>query len=598
MKKILIYEQAEHFRNDIESRLFLNGPDNAEIILGVNFDHMYDEIENINPDEVLINAEILETRPNWNLNIPVKCYAKKEEDLLLADDCKIPCYGVVKNTSELFQAIKSEKIMKITNDEKSENKEASMNHKPNDVQNNKNKNQNNKNRNNQNKQNNNNRNGQNNRNANTQNNQNNTQSNPNQPFDMNQMPNLSQEQMQQMMMQIFMMNMQQGNMQQNGMNPMSNTNNDADIPSENTQNNTLKKEQTILDDEEDALPSKKKEENKSVKEKLDEARRKKEEEEFAKTEAIRKNQKKLAEREVESDLGNVKKPAKVVTVYSAKGGVGKTTISCELATFLALTSHGRGKFRVCIVDYNIDFGDVLNTLSFDPEKGCMSYWASEIQSELDLGKDPEDIQFTKERISVYLQKNETDGLYALLAPFTNEDSMNITDVQLKIMLDNLIHNCDFDFVICDTGNNTRDSSVIALEKADEVLLVLTQDVNTANCNNGFLSTMNKIDFDMNKIRLVINKAQPAKTVAISTEELEEAFINPNTNSVYPCVAKINHDNEVKHMNNLGKPLVYDSSSGFTKSIGVIASEIIGEEFVLGKPEKKSFFSKFFGKKEK
>ena len=114
---------------------------------------------------------------------------------------------------------------------------------------------------------------------------------------------------------------------------------------------------------------------------------------------------------------------------------------------------------------------------------------------------------------------------------------------------------------------------------------MTQDVNTANCNNGFLSTMSKIGFDLNKIRLVINKAQPAKMVAISTDELVEAFINPLTNDQYPCVGKIKYDNEVKHMNNLGKPLVYNSSSDFTKSIGAIASEVIGEEFTLGVPEK-------------
>ena len=249
-------------------------------------------------------------------------------------------------------------------------------------------------------------------------------------------------------------------------------------------------------------------------------------------------------------------------------------------------------------DFNIDFGDVLNTLSYSAEKACMSYWAADIQSQLDLGKRPEEITYTEDQISVYLQQNEKDGLFALLAPFTNEDSMEITEDQIEIMLDNLIKNGGFDFVVCDTGNNTRDSSIISLEKADEVLLVMTQDVNTANCNNGFLSTMSKIGFDLNKIRLVINKAQPAKMVAISTDELVEAFINPLTNDQYPCVGKIKYDNEVKHMNNLGKPLVYNSSSDFTKSIGAIASEVIGEEFTLGVPEKRGLFGKLFGKKKK
>ena len=42
-------------------------------------------------------------------------------------------------------------------------------------------------------------------------------------------------------------------------------------------------------------------------------------------------------------------------------GVGKTTLSCELATYLALTSNGRNRYKVCIADFNIDFGDVKNS---------------------------------------------------------------------------------------------------------------------------------------------------------------------------------------------------------------------------------------------
>ena len=176
--------------------------------------------------------------------------------------------------------------------------------------------------------------------------------------------------------------------------------------------------------------------------------------------------------------------------------------------------------------------------------------------------------------------------------------MDITSTQITIMLDNLIRFGDFDFVICDTGNNTRDSSIISIERADEVLLVMTQDVNTANCNNSFLSTIHKVGFDMNKFRLVINKVRPAKEVAISAEELVEAFVNPFTGKNYPCLAKIDDDNNVKQANNLGEPLVYQSSHSFTKKIALIAKEVIGDTFVLSQPEKKGFFQRFKKKKNK
>ena len=91
----------------------------------------------------------------------------------------------------------------------------------------------------------------------------------------------------------------------------------------------------------------------------------------------------MLDKQISQEVGDTKKRAKIITVYSAKGGVGKTTISCELASYLALTEHGRDKFKVCIVDYNIDFGDVMGTLLYNPNKACMTLWADEIRGQLE-----------------------------------------------------------------------------------------------------------------------------------------------------------------------------------------------------------------------
>lgn len=306
----------------------------------------------------------------------------------------------------------------------------------------------------------------------------------------------------------------------------------------------------------------------------------------------------LAEREFETDMGNLGKKAQCITVYSAKGGVGKTTLSCEVATFLALTAHNRGKYKVCIADFNIDFGDVMNTLNFDPHGATMTTWAEDIKSRLERGEKPEEITYTKERIMLWLQKNERDGLYALLAPTSNIDSQSIPTEAINIMIDNLLNNCGFDFVVCDTGNNTRDSSFIALENADVVLMILTQTVNAANCNNSFLMTAERLDFDMSKIKLVINKIRPTKAVGISPEELEDAFVNPRTGKPYKfeTLAKIKESDDVTNSGNLGTPLVYDSTHEFTKSIGEIVRKLIGEQTVLEEPKKPSFWEKLWGKK--
>lgn len=308
--------------------------------------------------------------------------------------------------------------------------------------------------------------------------------------------------------------------------------------------------------------------------------------------------KEIAEAEFEKDMGNVRKNAKCITVYSAKGGVGKTTISSELASFLALTSHGRGKYRVCIADFNIDFGDVMTTLEFDQHGATMTSWADDIRSRIERGEVPEDITYSRSEIEVWLQRKNETGLYALLAPTNNADSMNIKEDELRVMVDNLIKNGDFDFVICDTGNNTRDSSWISLEKADIVMMIVTQDVTTANCNNSFLQTAERLGFDMDKIKIVINMVRPTRTVGVAPEELETAFVSKNTLRPYrfETLAKIKQSDDVIKSNNKGEPLIYVSNHDFTRSIGEVVKKITGQERVLAAPQKESLFERVFKKR--
>lgn len=294
-----------------------------------------------------------------------------------------------------------------------------------------------------------------------------------------------------------------------------------------------------------------------------------------------------AQAHIKRNLESKKKKPKVVTVYAAKGGVGKTTISCELATYLSRISIGRGYLRVCIIDCNIDFGDVLTTLDYNPEGNNLSYWAAEVKERIQRGEKLSDIKYSKSEIEERLQKSEETGLYALIAPITHEDSMDIEEKELQVILDNIIENGEFDFVICDTGNNTRDSSMLALEKANEILLIVTQDVSTASCNTAFLSTMEKIDFDTSKIKLIVNSIMPYKYTHISVQELIDTF-------EYECIAQIKRDPEVVAANNMSKPIVLeDPNHNFTKEIKKIADYLLGDESNIDNQVKKNLFSKLF-----
>jgi len=297
-----------------------------------------------------------------------------------------------------------------------------------------------------------------------------------------------------------------------------------------------------------------------------------------------------AEEAIYIDDNNTK--TKVVTVYSAKGGVGKTTLSSEIATYLSLTCKKRGKLKVCIVDYNIDFGDVTTTLGFAPDGVNMCLWASEIYERIENGENPDDIKYDEREIKQnFLQTRfftDDTELYGLLAPSNHEDSMFVKEEALQVMLRNIVENGNFDFVICDTGNNTRDSSIIALDCADYVFLVVTQDITTINCNDSFLSTMRQMEFDESRVSVIINNIRSAKDTSISVHDIE-SFVK------FPCIAHIKSTADIIKANNKSQPLVLKANHEFTKELRNIILFLINDGEIPAE-EKGGFLSNLFKRK--
>lgn len=521
MRNIVIVDSRESFTKDISTRLLLGEEYDFEISSFLsNLDGIDKIIENKTIDEICINSSFLAARSNWNIIGPrITSYANDMTGVKESMDYNIPSYGIAKQAGVLLDLINENKAVL----KEGTNKEVQPNHNIKNEAANEIK---------------------------DLLDSDNVSDKPKEDIKENEKSNYSNNISLEDLLGIAPSNShaQKNDVQSVKSDIIDTTNNNKMNIIEN--DNPVKHNEY---NENSPKPTKKK------------------------TIDIRENMFKEEEQEKISDYMQAdgairrkkKKKTEVITVYSAKGGVGKTTIACNLATYIAMLSNGRRKYRVCVIDYNFDFGDALNTLGFSTKGPTMSEWVDNIQTRLGNGEDIKNITYNKEEIYDFLQKKDDIDLYALLAPVTHKASLIIHNEELEIMINNLIKYGDFDYIVCDTGNNTRNSSILSLENADRILVVVTQDVTTVYDNATFLEAIDSIRcIDEDRISLVINRARSKSETKISCKEIEENFD-------MPCIAKFKENSDVIKANNIGIPLVYEKNHEFTKEIGNIATMITG-----------------------
>lgn len=253
----------------------------------------------------------------------------------------------------------------------------------------------------------------------------------------------------------------------------------------------------------------------------------------------------------------------IIAVNCPKGGAGKTTISKELAIAFATTKVNGQPLKVCLVDCDLDFGDVASMLKVNPYPN-ITHWTSDIAQRLRENPNGE-IRYPQQIIeSKYLITHHT-GLKILAAPSNHSDALDITGKEIEIVIDNL-KACDFDVIILDTGNNTKDYTLIALDKAHVILMVTTLDVTTINDTNMLLNTLRSIHFPTNKIQLIVNR-MPKVDKDIDISEISQVLRAPIIGVVpeYP---------KIRQLNNSGTPAVLGRDTEFTAAIRQIGNKIL------------------------
>ena len=134
---------------------------------------------------------------------------------------------------------------------------------------------------------------------------------------------------------------------------------------------------------------------------------------------------------------------RVLTVYSAKGGCGKTTLATNLAAALA----SDGESRICLLDLDLQFGDIATALRIHPTKT--------ISNALEMG-DSIDMEGLNKVLLRY--ENRFD---VLLAPTNPSDIEMITATFISKVISTLQRN--YDYVVIDTSPTLNESFICHLK---------------------------------------------------------------------------------------------------------------------------------------
>ena len=194
----------------------------------------------------------------------------------------------------------------------------------------------------------------------------------------------------------------------------------------------------------------------------------------------------------------------VITVFSAKGGVGKTTTAINLAVALA----DGGKHKVCLMDLDLAFGDVAILTQLSPERTIAD--AIPVADRIDE---------TGLRSILTPYRTGLDVLLAPVGPAVAEDIGR----QLISDLIQLARDA-FEFVVIDTASAFSEQMLAALDATHHYLLVTTPEIPALKNTRVTLDMFDLLDYRREARTMVLNRAD--SKVGLSASDIEKIVRMP------------------------------------------------------------------------
>lgn len=241
------------------------------------------------------------------------------------------------------------------------------------------------------------------------------------------------------------------------------------------------------------------------------------------------------------------KNAKIITFYSAKGGVGKSVLSINSA--LALSR--KYKKKTLLVDLDLQYGDLALMLNLQNKKTI-----------LDLVDEHQLDNYNS--VAPYLT-TYNEYLDVLLSPIHPEGSEYIGKESVSKLFQ-LFKN-QYDFILVDTAVNFEETTLYVLDLSDFILMITTMELSSIKCTKLGLNVMKTLSYNDQKVKVVVNAA--CDKFGVNQKEVIEIFKN-NLFSILPEDIK-----EIRTSINKGNPICNQNSrSQFSKRIEELCKKFL------------------------
>jgi pilus assembly protein CpaE len=239
---------------------------------------------------------------------------------------------------------------------------------------------------------------------------------------------------------------------------------------------------------------------------------------------------------------------RVITVFSPKGGTGKTVTASNVSS--ALAKQGK---RTLLLDLDLQFGDAAIVMGIEPEKTVY-----------DLVVAPGELDY--EKLAGYITKHPC-GLDVLPAPLRPEDAELVTESKITRLLE--VAREAYDVIVVDTSPFFHGPMLATLDRTDELLVLCGLDVPTLKNVRLAMQTLELLAFPTSRVRFVLNRANTK--VGLSKREVETAL-------KVSIDVEVPSDRAVPISVNQGNPAVLaNPGSDFSRAMTALAKSLVKEQ---------------------